>query len=264
MRQSKPLAKYDIQGITQREVSSIKMRTPLHKTLSMGTNRSYTMMLLPGTFAQPDMLTRIIISLLLAHVITVFYASSFQWTDLAQLLERQSLRKTYCGANKYVSVVVVVKATTCFICIFCSLCGQISARSGSVLTVLLAVPQLYRGRGVLSQRVRVVLGPVAPILAVNNVWWRPNDPLTLASAIIAFLAFVVFRPDNTAMMQPCCRLLGRWPMLPDDWANDDCGLLDGKKRRRIHGILAAGHTLLAVLSLVSSLSTYDESRQFTL
>jgi hypothetical protein len=230
----------------------------------MDTNRSSAMML-PGTFAQRDMLARIIISLFLAHVITVFYASSFQWTDLAQLLERKLLQKTYCGANNNMSVVVVVvKAATCFFCIFCSLCGQISARSGSVLTVLLAVPQLCRGRGVLSQRVRVVLGPVTPILAVNNDWWRPDDPLTVASMIIAFLAFVVFRPDNTAVLQPCCRFLGRRLMLPDDSSTDDCGVLDGKKRRRIHGILAAGNTLLVILSLVSSSSTYDASMQCTL
>jgi hypothetical protein len=177
------------------------------------------------------MLARICISLVLTHILTVFYASSFQWSDLSKMFEWNSLLGTY-----YTKNVMVGKAVACFICILCSVLGRISTLLGSTMSVLVAVPQLYRSKGALGQRVRVVLGPLSPILAVNNLVWCPDNPLTVASAAVSFLAFVVFRPDNTAVLQ--CFGMDRG--------------VTSKYRRRIHGILAACNTVLAALVMVST------------
>jgi hypothetical protein len=176
------------------------------------------------------MLARICISLVLTHVLTVFYASAFQWSDLSKMFEWNVLG-TY-----YTKNVMIGKAIACFICLLGSVLGRISTLIGSTLSVLVAVPQLYRSKSALGQRVRVVLGPLVPILAVNNWVECPDNPLTVASAVVSFLAFVVFRPDNTAVLH-CFGM--------------DKGVTS-KYRRRIHGILAACNTVLAALVMVSS------------
>ena len=66
--------------------------------------------------------------------------------------------------------------------------------------VLLALPQLYRVKSRTSQQIRVVLGPLTPLLAVNNLVMEPSCVATVAGFVVSILAFVVFRPDNEAML----------------------------------------------------------------
>jgi hypothetical protein len=182
-------------------------------------------------------LSRLWISLVLTHALTVFYSSSFQLLDFSKLFDRSSL------ATYYARNVIVAKAIASFSCIFCSMQGKITTLDGSILTVLLAIPQLYRSKSVLGQRLRVILGPVTPVLAVNNVLmvdWKKQQqqqiPLTVASAIVSFLAFGVIRPDNTAVLE-CLGIAHHV-------------VIDTKFRRRFHGILAASNTFLALVLIL--------------
>jgi hypothetical protein len=89
----------------------------------------------------------------------------------------------------------------------------------------------------------VVLGPLIPILASHGLL-RERSIGTVAMSIVSFLTFVIFRPDNDAVLNllyTChlvpSRVYGVAPIRTD--------------RARLHGILAAANSICAfVVGLV--------------
>jgi hypothetical protein len=137
---------------------------------------------------------------------------------------------------------IAYKAVVCFIGVLCSMLGHVTILSGLIWTVLLAIPQLYCTKDVFGQRVCVIVGPFAPMLAVNNMVLDKVNPWMVTLAIVAFFAFVVFRPDTTAVLQ-----------LLSNHGIDTPMMINAKYCRRAHGGLATCNTLLSFLLIVLSL-----------
>ena len=140
----------------------------------------------------------------------------------------------------YTSDTTVLKALLSFSLIWLSLSGFISSQGGASLSVLLAFPQLCRVKGPTGRQMRVVLGPLTPILAANNIC-NKQSPCTVSMFCVSLAAFVVLRPDNTAVLDLFS-------------SADECSAMmqylgDSKNRRKVHGILAAINTSIALLMI---------------
>lgn len=171
------------------------------------------------------------------HLLIVFYARQFELSDLFSSL---ALRKaaSYYSQNP----LTCLKALVCGVLIAACLHRLVSPERGCQLVVLLSLPQLYRFKGRRNQQIRVVLGPLAPVLAVNGVT-QAVDHISVSMALVSFAAFVLFRPDNKVVLDLSLRVL---PM------TSSCELFacDPKTRRKLHGFLAASNIGLALISMV--------------
>jgi len=175
------------------------------------------------------------ISTALTHLVVVFYAKQFEWSDLRPTNLGRKFSQYYFSCP-----------STCLKALACgSLLGfcrqhddgwRVSVQTGRLLIVMLALPQLYRLSGRRSQQLRVVLGPLTPILAAHNWLGQPLDAGNLAVATTSWLAFAVLRPDNTAVLDLLLPCRQRHHLLSD-----------AKTRRKLHGILAAGNAAIALL-----------------
>lgn len=138
-----------------------------------------------------------------------------------------------------------------------------SQPTGAVGMVLLALPQLYRANGRFHQQLRVTLGPLTPILALNNLLIEPNS-LALLSAVTCILAFVVLRPDNTAVLDLFLPFFesktvaaARVTTTTSAIENFNMfaslqvqSLMDHTTRRKAHGTLAAFNTAVAMFAVI--------------
>ena len=173
-------------------------------------------------------------SALAVHLLIVFYARDFVWDDLApkQAVEKFSsyYHQNYTSCCKWLVSYVVM--ATCR-------CGLVSTHQGQLLIVLQAIPQLVRSKGVRSQQLRVVMGPLTPMLAINNLCRNCQTPICALQCLTCFLAFVVLRPDNTSVLDlvGCSEALQPY-------------LGEYKMRRKLHGTFAACNAALAFLSLM--------------
>ncbi|CAB9508527.1 expressed unknown protein [Seminavis robusta] len=168
-----------------------------------------------------------------SHLIVVFYNRKFQWHQFLAL-------KVDDKVSIYADTDAAVKFSLCslLLCI-CFRGDSITAEIGAMLCVVLSVPQLKRGKGQWNQKVRVVLGPLTPILAVNGLVSEPLSVGTWSLAIVSFLAFVLLRPDNDQVLD----LMHDCSLLPL-WIYDI--LKPCANRRRWHGRLAACNALVAL------------------
>jgi ribosomal protein S27E len=176
---------------------------------------------------------------LFSHLIIVFYAKKFEWGDLHP-------KNLICKVSQYYwhSPSTFVKAWACGVVLARCYGGGLSVQQGRVGVVLLSIPQLYRSRGQLSQELRGAMGPLTPILAACNVWLDRRSFANVAMATTSFLAFVVLRPDNTAVLD--LFFLRSW----DDHEGHDLLLSNAKLRRKLHGLLAATNAGVALGALV--------------
>lgn len=161
------------------------------------------------------------------HAVVIFYAKKFQWRDLASASRQLS---------RYDSQLTILKASLCLVLTWVCLKGLISSDTGAKGTVVLALPQLYRMKGNNSQQWRATLGPLTPILAINNVCMEPSI-VTIVAGGVCFAAFIVLRPDNTAALD-----LFWLPMISP--------FGDSKRRRRLHGSLAACNAIIALATII--------------
>lgn len=156
----------------------------------------------------------------IAHLTTVFYARSFRWSDWysfsCKIYANDSIAIT-----KFLLLALCLEIVTTF---------KISSLEGSALTTVLAFPQLYRQAGERNRNLRIVLGPLTPFLAINNILQDPSL-VTTASLVVCVIAFVILRPDNTTVL---------------DLFLPNCQFLRGSKnRRKLHGYLAATNSFMA-------------------
>lgn len=174
-------------------------------------------------FVHERTMASICLSLCLTHSLCVFYDTSFRWDNLKKSMD---ISKYYSNCKLF------YKAISCFVFTLLCLLGHVSSFNGSILICFSAVPQLYRARG--GRHLRIILGPLTLILSANNFLVdRFRNPMTNASGLISFLAFIVLRPDND-----CMALTLR------------IGFMDAKLRRSLHGVLARANVLLALLSVL--------------
>ena len=127
------------------------------------------------------------------HLLIVFYSKDFVWDDLTPKLAIEK-SKAYYHQNPCVHW----KFWVCGLAMVMCRSGWVSMLQGQLLMLLLALPQLYRAKGEPSRQLRVILGPLTPILSVNNLL-QSCCVASVVQFIICFLAFVVFRPDNTSV-----------------------------------------------------------------
>ena len=198
--------------------------------------------------------TRFVSTALLTHLVVVFYAKQFEWSDL----QAANLRRNVCSYYN-------TSQSTCFKALVCGcsigLCrhGWISVERGRLLILVLAIPQLYRFQGLRSQQLRIVMGPLTPILALHNTMQSPADLANISMATACLLAFVILRPDNTAVLDLLLRLFPKACL-------GQTFLSEAKTRRQFHGILAACNATLALTMVLidhfgnSAASTLDNFR----
>jgi hypothetical protein len=181
-------------------------------------------------------------------VLTLFYVKTFHWSDL-------SLANSLSFWEQYQNTTAVFKTLLSFT----PLCKNVSPDAGAILIVVLAIPQLYRFKGRISQQLRVVLGPLTPLVAASNLVKDPLSVATIAGFVVSFAAFVVFRPDNTIVFDLFWKEEASFAVYVDhhdpNINNNDSKLiavtyLDGNRRRKIHGMLAASNTILALIAAV--------------
>lgn len=163
------------------------------------------------------------------HAVVIFYAKKFQWGDLLSTSRQRT---------RYSSQWTILKAALCLVLTWFCLKGLVSSDIGAKVTLILALPQLYRMKGRGNQQLRAVMGPLTPILAINNICVEPS-PVTFVAGSLCFSAFVVLRPDNTAVVD-LFKLSASCPRLNSS-----------KSRRQLHGKLAAGNAILALITVVS-------------
>lgn len=175
---------------------------------------------------------------LLTHIAIVFYAREFIWDDL-----RLANAATKCSEFYRQSPSTCVKAMACGGLITFCRCGFVSIHRGHLLMTTLAVPQLYRTKGKRSQKLRVVLGPLTPILATNNFVRNYESVVPLIQFVMCLLAFAALRPDNTAVLDLCRE--GWFAGWFEPFLN-----LDSKTWRKLHGMLAACNAAFSFLSLL--------------
>lgn len=167
-------------------------------------------------------------ALLISYIIIIFYFRSFRWQHF-------SLMKFPFTDN-----MTLIKFIVCFLLVFFCLRGDVQSKTGANLIAITAIPQLRRGKGQHNQKLRVIIGPLTPVLAFNNF---ANDcsAYNTGMAILSFVAFVVLRPDNTEALD----LLHRFHLCPLAAYRV---LQAQEKRKRMHGILAASNACLAFVS----------------
>lgn len=175
------------------------------------------------------------------HLLIVFYAKQFEPRDLCLAYAVRNATDYYTR-----NTVTCLKALACGCLMAACRLKLLSVENGHLIIVLLSFPQLYRFKGRTNQQLRVVLGPLSPILAANGVALRPRDLLTIAMALLSFAAFVVFRPDNTVVLDISFKALP----VPSCWV---AGVNQAKSRRKLHSFLAVCNAGLAFISVVSSL-----------
>lgn len=144
-----------------------------------------------------------------AHNVTVFYAKQFRWQDL-----RENGQLRY-----YQRPTTILKTFLAFACFIV----RIQLRFGAPIIVVLAIPQLFRKRGKASQQVRSILGPMTPLISFNMFAFEQSIA-TAALTGVSFVAFAIFRPDNSAVLD----LVLPRRALP---------AFGFRKRRQIHGRL---------------------------
>lgn len=175
------------------------------------------------------------------HVVTTFYSKTFQWRDLTSEHHLGIIRELYSSRT------TLLKALSCYFLIWlCLNTNAVRPQTGSLLTLLLALPQLYRSQGPTSRQMRVVLGPLTPILAVNNVCLKPCLG-SAAMVSVSFAAFVVLRPDNTTVLDlfwPPSNFSEEAQLLPPKLYHSI--LANGNQRRQLHGLLAACNVAMAL------------------
>ena len=172
------------------------------------------------------------------HLLVVFYAKDFVWDDLTPKLASEKSFAYY-----HQNPCVQFKFCVCGLAMVLCRCGWVSMHQGQLLTLLLALPQLYRAKGELHRQLRVILGPLTPILSVNNLF-QSCCVTSVVQFIICLLAFVVLRPDNTSVLDLC------WRRTEDEALPPYVG--ESKIRRRLHGSLAAGNAAVCLVSLVTT------------
>ena len=178
------------------------------------------------------------------HLLIVFYSKDFVWDDLTPKLAIEK-SKAYYHQNPCVHW----KFWVCGLAMVMCRSGWVSMLQGQLLMLLLALPQLYRAKGEPSRQLRVILGPLTPILSVNNLL-QSCCVASVVQFIICFLAFVVFRPDNTSVLGLC------WRRTEDEALPPYVG--ESKIRRRLHGSLAAGNAAVCLVSLVTTKFIFQE------
>jgi hypothetical protein len=206
---------------------------------------------------QVDLVIGMFTTGLITHSVMIFYAKTFQWSHLSWT-ELWHVDNTSWRQYSLYDSPTSLKAILCFVVTGSCLNSAVSSNTGALMTVLLALPQLYRIKGRLHQEVRVVLGPLTPILAVNNVCAEGSFPTILAT-LVSFAAFVIMRPDNTAVLDI---------LLHESWFADQVAtpsdsdykatwpfrffqyLQVRNNRRKWHGILAAFNATIAFSSLL--------------
>lgn len=163
---------------------------------------------------------------LLTHLTTIFYSRTFQWRDFVDFsVQQEKLLLLYRSKS------TKIKAALSFFVLMICIHGLITSEMGAVLTTILAVPQLVRVQGSVNREFRVLMGPLTPILAFNNLHHRISIA-TIAPFIVSFVAFVVLRPDNTEVL--------------DLFLSKETEFqLTSKIRRRLHGLLASVNALIA-------------------
>jgi len=216
-------------------------RTASLRLTNRPTDRSSRCSLVQQNNSMTARLPELIAAAMASHFLAVFYAKQFQWKDL--LLPVQGLRM-------YGDFTTSVKAIVCCWLVYRCQLGHISSQVGAFASVALAIPQLVRWKGRKHQQIRSVLGPVAPILAANNAI-NGASYATSASAFLSALAFVILRPDNTAVLD----LLLKW-LQSRPTEEDTCAIVaylhNTKNRRKTHGILAACHTGFAAITFLEN------------
>ena len=191
-------------------------------------------------FAVASFLRECVTLVSLTHLLILFYARQFDPTDL-------HIGNAFGSAalgNYLKTPLTCLKALVCGGLVAACRHNLVSVEDGYVLVWLLSVPQLFRFQGPVNQKLRVVLGPTTPILAANGVVQCPRYFLSLCMALVSFAAFVVFRPDNTVVLDLFLRVL---PLSPHcaDLASQ------AKTRRNLHGMLAALNTLIALTATIN-------------
>ena len=192
-----------------------------------------------------------LLSGVVTHIMVTFYEKTFQWSDFSAI----ELRRSLIHDSRSRRTSFRIKYFVCFVVNWLCLSSRVSYFSGSFATVVMSLPQLYRAKGRWHQQIRVVLGPLTPILAVNNVSREPNNFLTLASLCTCILAFGLLRPDNTAVLDLCCQFYSEKLMMTVGVDKDCVSLVieyleESKNRRKAHGMLAALNSILALFSII--------------
>jgi hypothetical protein len=196
----------------------------------------WTIRQLPASWLLPK-LTKAAMASWMAHLIIIFYGRAFRWyhfVDAFPSTKRGGSEK----ASIYADVATTLKFWVCSLLLWVCLGeGLLTVERGAILSFLLAVPQLRRANGVWHQKLRVILGPLTPILAFHGLL-KERSIGTVTMAIVSFLAFVVLRPDNNEVLN----LLYNCHLIPSR-------IYDGARARttrtRLHGILSAVNALLA-------------------
>jgi hypothetical protein len=209
------------------------------------------------TMGKVDLVINVVTTGLMTHILMIFYAKTFQWSHLSWTELWQVDNKFWRQYSRCDSP-TSLKAILCFVVTGSCLNSAVSANTGALMTVLLALPQLYRIKGRFHQEMRVVLGPLTPILAANNVCMA-GSLLTILAMLVSCAAFVILRPDNTAVLDV---------FLKESWfaeqeatpSNSDYKATwplrffryfqSRKHRRKWHGILAASNATLALSSIL--------------
>ena len=195
---------------------------------------------------------QVFVHLFASHLLTVFYAKRFVWNDLYPPTSgieccrtmRQHFQKVDAETRLKVLLIFLVLHFGC----------KLQVRHVHLVTFLLAIPQLYRLR--MLRDIRVILGPLTPLLSIQNVI-REQTAATILSLMLSLTAFVVLRPDNTQVLD---LLLTRVkPNL------DICKVLESpNSRRKLHGSLAFCNTLVAALGfLLTFQDLYDDGSSVT-
>jgi hypothetical protein len=197
----------------------------------------WTIRELPFSSLLLQLTTKAAVAAWLGHLIVIFYGRAFRWHHFVHAFPSM----TRGGSEKapfYADVATAVKFWLSSLLLWvCLGDGLLTAQMGAILSLLLSVPQLIRANGLWHQKLRVVLGPLTPILAFNGLL-REHSIGSVTMAIVSFLAFVVLRPDNDEVL----KLLYNCHLIPSY-------IYEGTRARairtRLHGTLAAVNALLA-------------------
>ena len=219
---------------------------------------------------------------LVSHSITVFYARTFVWKDLYPPVACRNFLSHYYnknGSEQVLKTILIYLTLRYGSCSCPRLLPEVVFSPAALLMVIMAIPQLYRRPS--FRRWRVLLGPLTPLLAIQQTV-RASSSLLLFPSILLVLvsltAFVVVRPDNDQVIELLLEcwddhvggLLVSFVRRTDDDDDDDkkqslsshwlrTTLVAPTRRRQLHGRLAACNTLLAVYILVLSSSSSSSS-----
>lgn len=192
---------------------------------------------------------QIVANVFVSHVLTIFYGRRFVWQDLKTFLReiyRPNLLVVTTRCVEYYqnqTWETLLKFALIYITLQYSPLLQV--HQVHAFTVLLAIPQLYRRSE--FRQLRVILGPLTPVLAVRNVLQEPSVA-TVTCVTICLAAFVVLRPDNTQVLDlvlpKAASPVGVTPTIR--WYQ---WLRSPFHRRQWHGALAACNTAVAFLAI---------------